>query len=195
MRRRPDVQPAVATRDRILNAAVLRFSRHSYEATGLRDIAADVGVDVAYVHRCFGSKERLFAEAVGAAMEPALLLNGPADELAGALAKQIFAHDAARGRDEVGPLDIVIRSLSSPEASRVLTEFIVKDFIQPLAGKLDQPAAARAAVIAAFLAGLGILRNVLRISPLQEAEGGDVEHLIASAIGQMINAGVGVRPA
>lgn len=39
------------TRERILKAAILRFSAHSYDNTGLRDIAADVGVDMAYVHR------------------------------------------------------------------------------------------------------------------------------------------------
>jgi len=46
-----------STVDRILAAAVKRFATNSYEATGLRDIASDAGVDVAYVHRRFGSKE------------------------------------------------------------------------------------------------------------------------------------------
>jgi AcrR family transcriptional regulator len=54
--RRRSTESTVATRDRILNAAMERFSRTSYEQTGLRDIAADVGVDVAYVHRCFARK-------------------------------------------------------------------------------------------------------------------------------------------
>src|ERR1700738_1364837 len=80
----------VATRDRILNAAIERFTRTSYEQTGLRDIAADVGIDVAYVHRCFGSKKRLFAEAVRAAMQPADFLPGPARDFAGKLAAHIF---------------------------------------------------------------------------------------------------------
>ena len=188
MRRASAVQPAVATRDRILNAAILRFSRQSYEETGLRDIAADVDIDVAYVHRCFGSKEGLFAEAVAATIQPARLLTGAVGGLAGTLAKQVFARDAARSRDEVGPLDIVVRSLSSPDASRVLREFIVKDFINPLAKKLDQPPSARVALIAALLAGVGILRNVLRITPLIEAEGGELEILIANAIEDMMNA-------
>jgi AcrR family transcriptional regulator len=41
MRRGSARQPALSTRDRILHAAILRFSSHSYEETGLRDIAAD----------------------------------------------------------------------------------------------------------------------------------------------------------
>ena len=186
MRRKSAVQPKVATRDRILSAAVLRFSSHSYEQTGLRDIAADVGIDVSYVHRCFGSKEQLFAEAVEAMIQPARLLTGAAGDLPGTLAKHVFASDAAQARDEVGPLDIIIRSLSSPEASRVLREFILNDFINPLAEKLDQPATCRAALIAGFLAGVGILRNVLGVAPLLEAEGGGLESLIAKTLRDMM---------
>ncbi|WP_440640910.1 TetR/AcrR family transcriptional regulator [Bradyrhizobium sp. PUT101] len=186
MRRKSAVQPKVATRDRILNAAVLRFSSHSYEQTGLRDIAADVGIDVSYVHRCFGSKEQLFAEAVEATVHPARLLTGTAGDLPGTLAKHVFARDATQARDEVGPLDIIIRSLSSPEASPVLRDFMLNDFITPLASKLDQPAARRAALIAAFLAGVGILRNVLGVAPLLEAEGGDLESLIAKTLEDMM---------
>ncbi|MGD9741085.1 MAG: TetR/AcrR family transcriptional regulator [Dongiaceae bacterium] len=58
-----------ATRRRIPKAAIGRFSRHSYEETGLRDIAAGAEVDVAFVHRSFGSKERLLTEAVRAAFQ------------------------------------------------------------------------------------------------------------------------------
>lgn len=190
MRRKSAVQPKIATRDRILNAAVLRFSSYSYEQTGLRDIAADVGIDVSYVHRCFGSKEQLFAEAVEATVQPARLLTGTADDLPGTLAKHVFARDAVHAQDEVAPLDIIIRSLSSPEASRVLRDFMLNDFITPLARKLDQPAAGPAALIAAFLAGVGILRNVLGVAPLLEAEGGDLESLIVKALEGMVKSAV-----
>ena len=186
MRPKSAVQPKVTTHDRILDAAVLRFSSYSYERTGLRDIASDVGIDVSYVHRCFGSKEKLFAEALEATIQPARLLIGAAGDLPGTLAKQVFARDAARPRGEVGPLDIIIRSLSSPEASPVLRDFMLNDFITPLANKLDQPAARRAALIAAFLAGVGILRNVLGVAPLLQAEGGDLESLIANALKDMM---------
>jgi AcrR family transcriptional regulator len=173
----------VATRDRILNAAVERFTRTSYEQTGLRDIAADVGIDVAYVHRCFGSKKRLFTEAVRAAMQPtaADLLAGPAGDLAGKLANHLLSK---RVRRRPG-LDILIRSLSSPEASPVVRQFLQSDWISPLAEKLDEGPTGRIALIAAFLAGVAIFRNVLRIAPLLEAEGGELESLIANTIGSL----------
>src|ERR1700738_897144 len=174
----------VATRDRILNAAIERFTRTSYEQTGLRDIAADVGVDVAYVHRCFGSKKRLFAEAVRAAMQPADLLTGPAGDLAVRLANHLLSK---RVRRRPG-LDILIRSLSSPEASPVVRHFLQSDFISSLAEKLDEAPTGRIALSAAFLAGLAIFRNVLRIASLLEAAGGELESLIANTIG-FISAG------
>lgn len=170
------------TRDRILNAAVLRFARNSYESVGLRDIAADVGIDVAYAHRCFGSKERLFAEALEATIESENLFGGSAEGLASLLSKQIFARDKARGRNTVGPLDIVVRSLSSAEASRVLRECVQDDVIHPLAKKIGQKVDIRAAAIVALLTGMGILRNVLHIDPLIEAEGGQLEALITQTI-------------
>jgi AcrR family transcriptional regulator len=183
MRRRTARKPPLPARDRILEAASRRFSRHSYEETGLRDIAADAHVDVAYVHRCFGSKDRLFAKALAATVQPDHLLASPLDALSRILAKQLFAHDAD---GDVQPLDIVVRSLTSPEAKRVMHAFIMQDFVGPLAEKLEPPTQLRAALITAFLAGLGIFRNVLRIEPLLEAEGGEVERLVMNAIAGMM---------
>lgn len=181
-------QLKVTTRERILEAAIRRFSRQSYEATGLRDIAADVGIDVAYVHRSFGSKERLFAAAVEASIQPERFLAGSPRDLAATLARQVLARDIVQGSDEIGPLDIVIHSLSSPEASRVLREVIVNDFINPLAGKLDSRTASPAAMIAALLVGVGILRSVLGVAPLLEADRVFLERMLTDAIETVMKA-------
>ena len=69
MRPKPAPPCAVATRDRTLNAAVLRFPRHFYDEIGLRDVAAGVGIDASYVHNCFGSKESLFTEVLAATIQ------------------------------------------------------------------------------------------------------------------------------
>ncbi len=186
----------VATRDRILDAAIVRFSRQSYEATGLRDIAADVDVDVAYVHRCFGSKERLFAAAVEATLKPELLLGGKAEDLAATLAHELFHHAEGHGPHQVRPLDIVIHSLSSADASRVLREVVARSFIEPLAAKLGRADALNAALITALLAGTGILRTVLGIAPLQETEGGRLEAMMTAALtGIIASADAATKPA
>ncbi|MFG1299809.1 TetR family transcriptional regulator [Xanthobacter sp. V3C-3] len=180
---------AGATRDRILDAAVLRFARHSYEETGLRDIAADVGVDVAYVHRCFGSKERLFTAALRATAQSGRLLGDVAADPARGLARHVFSRDGVRSSGEVGPLDILIHSLSSPKAAAVLRAVIVEDFIVPLSRRLDRPAMQEVSMIIAFLTGLGILRKVMELQPLQEGEGGILEHRIARAIACILGEG------
>ena len=165
MRRKATSRPIVASRERILNAAI------------------DVGVDVAYVHRCFGSKERLFAEALEASAHVAEHLAGPPEALADSLAAYIFSARARRGR----ALDIFIRSVSSPEAAPVLRQFILDHVASPLSEKIDRPNATRIALIIALLTGVAIFRNVLRIGPMLETKGGELEELIANAIQGIID--------
>lgn len=55
---------AAATRDAILQSAIRHFARAGYDGVGVREIAADAGVTAMLVNRYFGSKEKLFAEAV-----------------------------------------------------------------------------------------------------------------------------------
>ncbi len=173
---------AVGSRDRILNAAIKRFSRNSYERTSLRDIATDVGVDVAYVHRCFGSKDRLFSEAIEASAHVSELVNASKDELAESLASHALA---GRGqRDQA--LGIFIHSVSSPEAAPLLRRFILDSVIDPLSEEIGGSSTTQATLIAALLTGVSIFRNMLRLRPLLGAEGGELEALIAQAIQGMI---------
>ena len=62
------------TRGAVLAAARARFAAHGYEATRLRDVAADAGVDVALVSYHFGSKDGLFAAALSLPVNPAQLV-------------------------------------------------------------------------------------------------------------------------
>ena len=166
--------PEDTTRERILKAAILRFSTHSYDQTGLRDIAADVRVDMAYVHRCFGSKEKLFREAVKAMIRPEVWLGGEARDLHVTLAQDVLAE---KGANEIRPFDILARSFSSPEASRVFRELIDDGFVKPLASKCPLMSEQRASMVAAFLGGVSILRHVIGTPALQS--GGNDRELTA----------------
>ncbi|MFD2029247.1 helix-turn-helix domain-containing protein [Ancylobacter dichloromethanicus] len=99
---RSTARAAAAKREQILEAAILRFARQSYEDTSLRAIAADVGVDVAHVHRSFGSKELLFAEAIRATTRPERFLGISPGLLAATLSTELLSHKAPRDDDEVG---------------------------------------------------------------------------------------------
>jgi AcrR family transcriptional regulator len=184
-----------ATRQRILEAAIVRFSRHSYEETGLRDIAADAEVDVAFVHRSFGSKERLFAEAVKSAFQIEDTLATEKGELGVTLARRILEPSIDRALELVGPLDIVVRSLSSPRAIPILRRLISKDFIGPLTAKLGDAAPSRATLVAACLMGISLFRNVLSFAPLRDKSSVGLEPLVASILDLAMGAGRHTRRA
>jgi AcrR family transcriptional regulator len=73
------------TRDQILDAARAMFIEVGYRAATVRAIAAQAGVDPALINYFFGSKERLFGEAMALRANPAEIIagqiDGPLDEL------------------------------------------------------------------------------------------------------------------
>lgn len=167
------------TRDRILHAAVQRFANDSYEATALRDLAADVGVDVAYVHRCFGSKEKLFGEALLATVERQRAMSEGNGDFVAALAKEMLR---SRSSGEVHPLSLVIRSFSSPEASRALRDFIKNTFAEDIRRQRPNVSDKQASMVAAVVAGVGILRDVIVADALLDQTGEDLETMIVRTL-------------
>ncbi|MBY6243595.1 TetR/AcrR family transcriptional regulator [Methylosinus sp. Sm6] len=172
---------AEATKQKVLAAAISRFARASYEEVRLRDIAADVRLDVALVHRAFGSKDQLFA-AVIAATSPSELVTADREALCAAFARRNSTPCQNEG------LQIFIRSLTSPLARSALRAHCSRDFVEPLAARLGGPAARqRAALFVASTIGVAILRDILEIDPLCEPAEGDcqplIEGLLASCLG------------
>lgn len=170
----PRLRNAAVTQASILQAARTQFARHSYEQVGLREIAAEANVNVALVIRYFGSKERLFTEAVAGRFALGPLLESPRDSLGRHLAQYVLQKD--RSTDALGPLLTLLRSASSTQANPVLRASLQAEFIGPLAVWLGgEQAVLRASLIAASLSGLAFSREVLRIESLSGAE---VEPLI-----------------
>jgi len=166
-----------STRERILDAAQRRFASASYEQVGLRDIAGDVGIDVAYVHRTFGSKERLFIEVLRQSFlaEREVLVMAPG--LVDRLVEDVFA-SSSTCISHIDPLSIVIHSLSSPAAQSVLREFILEEFIAPLSALHQGDGAQRASMMAALLLGIRILRDVIELKGLDNAHRSTLEPLV-----------------
>ena len=76
---------------------------------------------------------------------------------------------------------------SAPDASRVLRELMMEDFVGPLMCKHDGMSEKRAAVIAALLGGVGVLRDVIGAAALQEEEGGELERIITNVIASLLD--------
>jgi AcrR family transcriptional regulator len=58
------------TKEKILDAAESLFMEHGFEATGLRQITAGAGVNLAAVHYHFGSKDELFEAVLTRRLDP-----------------------------------------------------------------------------------------------------------------------------
>lgn len=170
------VKSAEATKQAMLTAARGRFLKESYENVGLRDIAGDVGVDVALVSRYFGSKEDLFREVLGVDRKkeilPAEISN---DEIPRCLAALFLEKDGDRD-ENVERLQIILRSVSSPVASKIVSEALRRDVLAPLAERLGgNGAELRASTSMAVWMGMTIMRTVIAVEPLR-ANNSDIEH-------------------
>jgi len=170
-RRRRD---AAATRQELLAAARSRFTRLGYDRTTLRDVAADVGVNLALIKRYFDSKEGLFKAAV--VSTPRFLGDDgefPRDHaaLAEALSRQL----ATNAWPEFGehPVLMLLRS-SGDERVDGLRRRALHDFSRQVleasagAGDADDHLL-RAQLVVALGVGIAVVRTAVGLQPLLDA--------------------------
>jgi AcrR family transcriptional regulator len=158
---------AAETRAALLAAARLRFARDGYEATNLRDIAADVGVNVALISRYFGSKAGLFQTVVAFDRDRiAQTMQGPPEQLGERLLNSVLVDPAGSDHDLFVTL---LRSSDHPAAAqymRNLLDLLTAD----LTSKTTlADADLRADLVAALLTGMVVLRRLLDKAPLADA--------------------------
>ena len=158
------------TREAILEAAKESFAASGYDATTIRGVAREAGVDPALVHHFFGTKQELFAAAMELPVDPttlvpALLAEGT-DGLGERLVRTFLAvWDATPGQ---APMLALVRSAAGNEqAAALLREFITEVVLGPLARAAapDRPEL-RATLVATQMMGLAMARYVVRVDPL-----------------------------
>jgi len=163
---------AGATRAAILASARRAFAAHGYDGAGVREIAAGAGVTAMLVNRYFGSKEKLFAEAVATTMaEPIILadenLRGP--ERAAQMARALVAITTP-GETPLEGFQMMLRSAASETAAEIGRAEIDKRYQKLLTASLKGPRAAeRAALIFALVAGVQFMRQSLELPALAKA--------------------------
>jgi AcrR family transcriptional regulator len=158
------------SRAAILDAARRRFGRQGYDATTIRGVAGDAGVDPALVVYFFGSKDKLFTASISWPFDPSrelpALIEGGAAE-AGERLVRLFLRtwDAEDGRNTV--IALLRAAMSQEGAQHQLRTYLESQVLGPLVTGLgcDEPEL-RAGLVAAQLVGLGIARHVLRFEPL-----------------------------
>ncbi|HYI43021.1 MAG TPA: TetR family transcriptional regulator [Sphingomicrobium sp.] len=167
----PPIRNAAATRERLLACAHRRFLNESYENVGLREIAADAGVDVALVGRYFGSKEQLFKQVLRKDGGNWQSLALEADDLPRLLADLSASKDASQNAAHIERLLILLRSASSPQASSLVRSGFSEDVLQPLATCLSGPdAQLRAAMAMSVLLGTAIVKSIISLDVVQECD-------------------------
>jgi AcrR family transcriptional regulator len=173
------------TRERIREAARVRFLADGYQAVSLRAIAAEAGVDVALVSYYFGSKQGLFAATMALPMNPADIfqevLKGDLKSLPERGLRALLAvWDAA---ETGGPLrTMAVTAVSNPEVTRLLREVISRELVDQLAEKLGDPnGRERAAAFTAQMAGVIFSRYLLQLEPIASMPADDVlRHVVPS---------------
>ncbi|WP_188193555.1 TetR/AcrR family transcriptional regulator [Nonomuraea sp. SYSU D8015] len=162
------------TREQILAAAAAAFSAGGYEATSMRQVAADAGVDPALVRRFFGSKEQLFGAVMASVFQVedavGMLIEGPRSKVGERLAG--FVLDLLGDVERPGPLLGLIRSgATSEQAAAVAREFLAKNMLGEVTRSLGvDHAEMRAALAASQLVGFAITRYAVRADALVTAE-------------------------
>ena len=162
---------AAATRAAIFEAATRRFAYQGYEHAGVREIAADAGVDAAMVNRYFGSKEGLFTEVVERAFDIRYLVDGDRATLAERLARRMVYGREDTADESPVPLLLILHSATEPNAAELIRTSLDRNLLRPLAECLDGPdAEVRAAIAIAQIMGFAILNQRLRARVFVEAQ-------------------------
>ncbi len=191
------------TREAILQAARQRFADHGYVGATIRGIAADAGVGPALVHHFYGPKEQLFAAAMRLPVVPTDVLARAAGPDPGRSMENLGENlvrtalrmwDVAEVRTSF--LGLLRSALTDDRALRMLKEFLTETILTAIAGSIGsaagqpapgQPAADlapddanyRASLVASQMVGLGLVRYLLELEPLADAQPDD----LAVAIG------------
>lgn len=159
------------TRDSILDVARRLFSDKGFDATTVRAIASEADVDPAMIHHYFGTKEELFRQSLSIPFDPTVELPkivAEGLEHAGANLIRMFVGiwDSPLG----GAGAALIRSAMSNEwTTRLLREFITTQIMRKVVTELKlDPAEAplRASLVASQLAGLAMMRYIVKLEPL-----------------------------
>jgi AcrR family transcriptional regulator len=170
-----------STRAQITAAAARRFAAAGYDATSMRQVAADAGVDPALVRRFFGSKEQLFTEVASALIDPAraaaTIAEGPPEAGGERLLRYFLSllGDVSRP----GPFLGLIRSaVTSEHAAMLLRRFVSDRILREIAASFPSRGPGLGAALAASqLVGLAVARYAVRLPPLTAA---GTEELVSS---------------
>lgn len=174
------------TRRQILQTARAVFGEVGYERATIRGIASAAGVDKSSVVKYFGTKQKLFEEAVTWTIPIQDVVSEDPSRTAENLARGMLAAWAA---DPNSPMAVLLRaSMTSEDAAEILRTHITDHAISSIAKAIDRPdARLRAALIGAMLMGIASQRYLLRMPDLVDVDTEHILKLITPALSSVID--------
>jgi AcrR family transcriptional regulator len=162
------------TREAILIAARAAFAERGFDRASIRSIATSAGVDPALVHHYFGTKDQLFLEAMNVPFDPRELLpqvlaGGPEQVGERLIRTFLSVWDSPAGAAGAA----LLRSgVSNEWSARLFRELLITQILRRvLAGLELDPAEAplRVSLVASQIAGLAMMRYMIKLEPLASA--------------------------
>jgi AcrR family transcriptional regulator len=156
------LRDAARTRGAILRAAQKLFAQKGYTTVGVREVAAEAGINSTLIRRYFGSKEGLFRAAVEDFLVVEPFISGPRESFGERCVAVLVS-----GEDIPSALAIMMLATADPEARAMCSELMDRHIDRPLAAWLGGPdALARAAQINILWIGYMAVRQVLPLPVL-----------------------------
>lgn len=182
--RRPGNQD---TRQAILDAARQAFAERGFDGASIRQIATSAGVDPALVHHYFGAKDKLFLATMDAPIDPGEIIpkvfEGGMEGVGERLIRTFLGvWDSPAGSSAAA----LFRSAMQHEwSARMLREFLVSQILRRVVVQLQlDPAEApkRAALVASQMAGLVMVRYILKIEPMTTMSQDEIVYSVAPTV-------------
>ncbi|WP_435200206.1 TetR family transcriptional regulator [Janibacter sp. GS2] len=180
------------TRAEIIAAARELFATKGFDGTSVRAVARGAGVDPALVHHYFEGKPALFAEVIGVPAgiedEIAAAVTGPREAAGERIVRTfLMVWDSPEGRAR---FQAVVGAVAThEEAAHLLRDFVVRSIFARIVGVSGEGEGAGDLAVAAAgaqLVGTGMLRYVVRVPAMVEAEPEEIVALLAPTVQRLL---------
>lgn len=175
------------TRDEVLRAAQTRFAKDGYEATSIRKVAADAGVDPALVMQFYKSKDGLFAASLVLSDEIqeriAAAFDGPEEKLGESLTLN-FLTLWEESADTAALMATLRGAASNAYAAEQLAKFVQARLLSAIGPKFGEggDSARRAGIVVSMLMGLVLTRNMVGVPLVADLSREDVAKTVGPVI-------------
>ncbi len=180
---RTGLRDAARTRENILRAAQKLFALKGYTTVGVREVAAEAGVNSTLIRRYFGSKEGLFRAAVEDFLQLAPFITGERSDF-GERAVAVLM----MGEEIPSALAMMMLATADAEARDLCSDLMHQHINRPLADWLGgSDALARSAQINILWIGYMAARQVLPLPALAGDTVNETRRWLAGAIQSIVD--------